>query len=252
MDTATTSSTAPDRPGARAHDELRELRLTPGFACNADGSVLVEAGGTRILCTASIDGTVPRWMEESGLGWVTAEYSMLPASTGRRRARDSRKGATDGRTIEIQRLIGRSLRAVVDRAALGPRTVNVDCDVIDADGGTRCAAICGGWVALKLATDRLVADGTLPASPIVDVVSAISVGIVAGGLRLDLEYVEDSVAEVDMNVVMTGAGRLVEAQASAEGATFTRDELDGMLDLAGAACSRIAVRQQQAADDGAG
>jgi ribonuclease PH len=241
---------APERPNGRAVLETRPVRFTPNFTRNADGSVLVEFGGTRVICTASVDENVPRWMADSGLGWVTAEYSMMPASTGQRSRRDSRSGKTDGRTVEIQRLIGRSLRAVVDRAALGTRTITVDCDVLDADGGTRCAAICGGWVALKLATDRLVAAGTIERSPLTDVVSAVSVGIVGGELRVDLEYVEDSVADVDMNLVVTGAGQLVEAQASAEGDTFTRSQLDAMLNAATAACERVATLQHEAAAAG--
>jgi len=207
--------------------------------------VLVEVGSTRIICTASVDERVPRWMEALGAGWVTAEYAMLPASTGRRRDRDGKRGKVDGRSVEIQRLIGRSLRAVVDRAALGPRTVTVDCDVIDADGGTRCAAICGGYVALHLALDALVQQGVLAELPLTDSVAAVSVGIIGGEPRLDLEYVEDAAADVDMNVVTTGAGQLIEVQASAEGATYSRAELDIMLDLATAGCAEIRGLQQQ-------
>jgi ribonuclease PH len=232
-----------DRPGGRAADELRPVTFTPGFIRNAHGSVLVEMAGTRIICTATVQEKVPRWMEGSGTGWVTAEYSMLPASTGQRKQRD-RGGKVDGRSVEIQRLIGRSLRAVVDFAALGERMVTVDCDVIDADGGTRCASICGGWVALKLALDPLVADGLVREDPLTDVVSAVSVGVVSGMPRLDLEYVEDAAADVDMNLVITGRGELVEVQASAEGATFPRAQFDELLDLATGGCSRIAELQQ--------
>jgi ribonuclease PH len=237
-----------ERPANRDASDLREVRFTPDFLRNADGSVLVEMGNTRLICTASIDDSVPRWMEATGLGWVTAEYAMLPASTGQRKARDGRKGRTDGRSVEIQRLIGRSLRAVVDRAALGPRSVTVDCDVIDADGGTRCAAICGGYVALYRALNTLVEAGELPAIPLRDVVTAVSVGIIAGEPRLDLEYVEDSVADVDMNVVATGGGQLIEVQASAEGATYSREELDTMLDLALRGCGQLADLQQAACE----
>ncbi len=235
------------RPDGRAADELRPISFTPDFLRNADGSVLVEAAGTRIICTASIEEKVPRWMEGNGSGWVTAEYAMLPASTGQRKRRD-RSGKVDGRSVEIQRLIGRSLRAVVDFAALGERMVTIDCDVIDADGGTRCASICGGWVALKLALAPLLADGRLERDPVVDVVSAVSVGVIDGTPRLDLEYTEDSRADVDMNLVITGRGELVEVQASAEGATFPRTQFNELLDLATLGCSRIADVQRAAAD----
>ena len=246
-----TSAPAPAsaRPGGRAVNELRPVCFTPGFIRNADGSVLVEAAGTRIICTASIEEKVPRWMDGSGRGWVTAEYSMLPASTGQRKRRD-RGGKVDGRSVEIQRLIGRSLRAVVDLDALGERMVTIDCDVIDADGGTRCASICGGWVALSLALAPLVADGRLATNPVVDIVSAVSVGVIDGNPRLDLEYTEDSTADVDMNLVMTGSGELVEVQASAEGATFPRAQLDELLDLATHGCNQLADLQRAAVEHG--
>jgi ribonuclease PH len=231
------------RPNGRATGALRPTTITPGFLVHADASALIEVGNTRIICTASVEENVPRWMEGRGEGWVTAEYSMLPASTGQRRNRDGRKGRTDGRSVEIQRLIGRSLRAVVDRSALGVRMITVDCDVIDADGGTRCASICGGYVALHLALAQLVARGELDRMPLTDTVAAVSCGIIGGETRLDLEYVEDSRADVDMNVVMTGSGKLVEAQASAEGATFSREQLDEMLDLAGSGCSELRALQ---------
>ncbi|MCW2955369.1 MAG: ribonuclease [Thermoleophilia bacterium] len=231
-ETAVAPIAAPvERPLGRAHEALRPVRFTPGFAHNAYASVLVEFGGTRVLCTASVEESVPRWMVGKGEGWVTAEYDMLPASTGDRRRRDARKGKLDGRTIEISRLIGRSLRAVVDNGALGERLVTIDCDVIDADGGTRCAAICGGYVALHRAALRLMEDGLITKLPFTDTVAAVSMGMLGGAARLDLEYVEDSTADVDMNLVATGRGNLVEVQSSAEGATFSRVELDAMIDL---------------------
>jgi ribonuclease PH len=231
------------RPDNRQHDSVRPISIVPDYLRNADASVLVEVGGTRIICTASIDAGVPRWLEGRGEGWVTAEYAMLPASTGRRKERDGRRGRTDGRSVEIQRLIGRSLRAVVDRSALGEHTITVDCDVIDADGGTRCASICGGYVALHRACAKLVGDGSIARMPLTDSVAAVSCGIVGGNVLLDLEYVEDSIADVDMNVVVTGSGRIVEAQASAEGATFTRVQLDEMLDLAMTGCADLRTHQ---------
>jgi ribonuclease PH len=194
--------------------------------------VLISAGKTRLICTAMVEDGVPPWMRGRGRGWVSAEYGMLPGSTGERRQRDATRGKVDGRTQEIQRLIGRSLRAVTDFRALGERTVWVDCDVIQADGGTRCAGITGGYLALELALRGLVDRGVVTELPLTDSVAAVSVGIVGEEALLDLCYVEDSAAEVDMNVVMTGAGRIVEVQATAEGQSFTRDELDRMLTLA--------------------
>jgi ribonuclease PH len=239
-ETAPTSAIAPiARPGGRAHDELRPVRFTPGYVRNAFASTLVEFSGTRVLCTASVEEEVPRWMKGRGTGWVTAEYDMLPAATGERRRRDSRKGRMDGRTIEISRLIGRSLRAIVDFEALGERLITIDCDVLDADGGTRCAAISGGYVALQMACQRLMEEGAVEQNPLVDSVAAVSIGILGGGVRLDLEYVEDSTADVDMNLVATGSGQLVEVQSSAEGNTFSRAQLDEMLDLGLAGCDRI-------------
>ena len=198
----------------------------------ADGSVLFSIGRTRVLCTASIEESVPRWMAGRGTGWVTAEYGMLPASTGDRKQRDVSKGRPDGRTVEIQRLIGRSLRGVMDFAALGERTIYVDCDVLQADGGTRCASITGGYVALELAARKLVADGRLASLPLTGSVAAISCGIVEGVPLLDLDYPEDSSAEVDANVVMTGDGGLVEVQATAERTPLSRAHLDDLLALA--------------------
>jgi ribonuclease PH len=220
------------RADGRRADELRPIGILPGFVETADGSALISVGRTRVICTASIDEAVPAWMRGRGRGWVTAEYGMLPASTGDRKARDISRGKLDGRTTEIQRLIGRSLRSVVDMEALGERTVWLDCDVLQADGGTRCASICGAWVALRLALDALVEKGSLDALPLRDSLAAVSVGMVDGAALLDLEYSEDSRAESDINVVMTGSGRLVEVQASAEGQTFSRLELDVLLDLA--------------------
>ncbi len=220
------------RADGRRPDQLRPIDILPGFVETAGGSALISVGRTRVICTASVDETVPAWMRGRGKGWVTAEYGMLPASTGDRKPRDVTKGRPDGRTTEIQRLIGRSLRAVVDMEALGERTVWLDCDVLQADGGTRCAGICGAWVALHLALAKLVARGDLAALPLIDSIAAVSVGMVDGEPLLDLAYVEDSRAESDMNVVVTGGGRLVEVQATAEGQTFSRAELDTLLDLA--------------------
>ena len=220
------------RADGRAEDQLRPVEILPGFVETADGSALISVGRTRVICTASVEESVPAWMRGRGRGWVTAEYAMLPASTGDRKARDISRGKLDGRTTEIQRLIGRSVRAIVDMEALGERTVWLDCDVLQADGGTRCASICGAWVALRLALGTLVERGSLDRMPVTDSIAAVSVGMVAGRPLLDLAYVEDSRAESDMNVVMTGSGLLVEVQATAEGSTFSRAELDGLLDLA--------------------
>jgi len=216
----------------RAADELRPVSIEPGFVRTANGSALISCGETRVICTASVQASVPRWMQGRGKGWVTAEYGMLPASTGDRKQRDITKGRADGRTVEIQRLIGRSLRGVVDFAALGERTVYVDCDVLQADGGTRCASITGGFVALELALQRLVADGKLKAVPLTGSVAAVSCGVVGGVPLLDLDYPEDSSAEVDANVVMTGDGGLVEVQATAERTPLSRAHLDDLLALA--------------------
>ena len=232
------------RQDGRDPDELRPIAITPGFLSQADGSALIEVGGTRVICTASLEDEVPPWRAASGLGWLTAEYGMLPASTGRRKARDVEKGRPDGRATEIQRLIGRSLRAVADFAALGPRTVRIDCDVLEADGGTRCAAITGGYVAAALALEELRSRGEIASLPFHDSVAAVSVGIVGGTPLLDLDYGEDSGADVDMNVVATGSGRLVEVQASAEGDTFPREDLDRLLDLALGGIERLSVEQK--------
>ncbi len=221
----------------------------------ATGSALISMGETRVICTASVQESVPRWMAGSGRGWVTAEYGMLPASTGERKQRDVSKGRPDGRTVEIQRLIGRSLRGVVDFAALGERTIYVDCDVLQADGGTRCASITGGMVALRLACGRLVADGLLGAVPLSGSVAAVSCGMVDGVALLDLDYSEDSTAEVDANVVMTSDGGLVEVQATAERTPLSRAHLDDLLALAGAGIESLRALQDQtagAAQDGRG
>jgi ribonuclease PH len=223
---------APERHGGRGADDLRTTTIDPGFVPTAAGSALIACGGTRVICTASVQESVPRWMAGRGRGWVTAEYGMLPASTGERKARDVAKGRPDGRTVEIQRLIGRSLRGVVDFAALGERTLYVDCDVLTADGGTRCASITGGFVALALAVRRLQDEGKLVASPLTGTVAAVSCGVVDGTALLDLDYAEDSSAEVDANVVMTGEGGLVEVQATAERTPLSRAHLDELLALA--------------------
>src|SRR5665213_1984051 len=220
------------RSGGRAPNQGRALRLTPGFVQTAEGSVLIEVGHTRVLCNATIDTGVPGWMRNSGRGWVTAEYGMLPRATLTRTARESERGKIGGRTHEIQRLIGRSLRSVVDMKLLGERTVILDCDVLQADGGTRTAAITGACTALALALGKLQAAGTLKESPLREMVAATSVGIVDGRVLLDLAYEEDSRAEVDMNVVMTSGGGLVETQATAEKGTYSRRQLDEMLDVA--------------------
>jgi ribonuclease PH len=225
----------------RRPDELRPVSIDTGFLEQADGAALISFGRTRVLCTASIEDSVPRWLAGSGRGWLTAEYGMLPASTGQRIRREASEGKQKGRTVEIQRLIGRSLRAAYDLKTLGERTVWLDCDVIEADGGTRTAAISGAWVALACAA----AKRGLPAPA--EVVSAVSVGIVEGEPLLDLDYGEDSTAEVDMNVVMTGDGRLIEVQATAEQVPFERAQLDELLGLAATGIDEIAVVQREAA-----
>ena len=224
----------------RAPDALRPLEFVTDFVEQASGSVLISFGRTRVLCTASVDDGVPRWLAGSGRGWLTAEYGMLPASTGQRTQREASAGRQKGRTVEIQRLLGRSLRAVYDLEALGERTVWIDCDVVQADGGTRTAAISGAWVALTLGARR----AGLPGPP--ELVGAVSVGIVEGEPRLDLDYEEDSAADVDMNVVMTGDGRLVEVQATAERVPFSRGELDALVDLAAAGIREIGAAQRKA------
>jgi len=222
---------------------LRDLKITPDFVSTAHGSVFVELGGTRVLCSAQVVSGVPAWRRGSGAGWLTAEYSLLPSSTRERTPREAVRGRQDGRTVEIQRFIGRSLRAVTDLTALGDRTAYIDCDVVEADGGTRCVAVTGGYLALHLALKRAVDGGALKALPLSDSVAAVSVGVVGGVPVVDLEYEEDCTAEVDMNVVMTGKGRLIEVQATAEAEPFERSVLDELLRLAGAAIAQIKAVQ---------
>ena len=220
------------RPSGRALDEIRKISIETNVVKHAEGSCLIKVGDTHVLCTASIEDRPPPFLKGTGLGWVTAEYGMLPRATNTRNRREAAAGKQQGRTVEIQRLIGRALRAGVDRAALGERQIVVDCDVIQADGGTRCAAITGGWVALRLAANKLLSSRLIMSDPITDHIAAVSCGIYAGNPVLDLEYVEDSSAGTDGNFVITGSGALVEVQASAEGATFTRTQMLQLLDLA--------------------
>jgi ribonuclease PH len=233
------------RHDGREPDELRPVTFTRDYTELAMGSVLVEMGRTRVLCTASVEERVPPWLRGKGKGWVTAEYSMLPGSTPERVDREAARGKQSGRTQEIQRLIGRSLRAVTDLVVLGEVQITVDCDALQADGGTRTAAICGGYLALHDACARLAAAKKIPANPITDLCAAISVGIVGGLPSLDLDYVEDSTAEVDMNVVRTGAGKYIEVQGTAEGAAFSRPELDSLLDLAESGIDQIFALQRE-------
>ena len=234
------------RPSGREADQMRVVRFTPDFTRHAEGSVLAEFGDTRVLCTASVEHRVPPWLRGKGSGWVTGEYGMLPRSTNTRTSREATRGKQSGRTLEIQRLIGRSLRAVVDLDALGERTVTLDCDVIQADGGTRTAAISGAFVALSLAMQKLVADKSLAANPLHGQVAAVSVGIYRGRPVLDLDYAEDSTAETDMNIVMNGAGGFIEVQGTAEGHAFNGEELNSMLALARKGVDEIIVVQNAA------
>ncbi|MFY9326714.1 MAG: ribonuclease PH [Georgfuchsia sp.] len=234
------------RPSGRAAHELRQLTITRHYTRHAEGSVLVEFGHTKVLCTASIEEKVPGFLKGKGQGWVTAEYGMLPRSTHTRTNREAAKGKQSGRTQEIQRLIGRSLRAVTDLAALGERQITLDCDVLQADGGTRCASITGAYVALSDAIAGLVAAGKLTANPLRDFVAAVSVGIVNGQAVLDLDYDEDSACDTDMNVVITGNGGMVEVQGTAEGTPFSRKELDALLALASAGITQIIAAQKAA------
>lgn len=220
------------RPSERLADQLRRLEIIRHATCHAEGSVMISMGNTKVLCTASVEEHVPPFLRGKGKGWVTAEYGMLPRSTHTRSAREAAKGKQSGRTQEIQRLIGRSLRAVTDLAALGERQITLDCDVLQADGGTRCAAITGAWVALMDACDRLVGEGKLASNPVYDQVAAVSVGVYKGQVVLDLDYPEDSGCDTDMNVVMTGSGGLVEVQGTAEGEPFSRTQMNALLDLA--------------------
>ena len=240
-----------ERSYGRGPGELRPVDIIPGFVRPATGSALISAGETRVICTASAQESVPRWMAGRGRGWVTSEYGMLPASTGERKQRDSSRGRPDGRTVEIQRLIGRSLRGVVDFDKLGERTIYLDCDVLQADGGTRCASITGAFVALALACGRLESEGALQASPLTGSVAAVSCGICDGTPLLDLDYGEDSTAEVDANVVMTGDGGLVEVQATAERTPLSRAHLDELLALAADGIASLREAQDQAIAQGA-
>ncbi len=233
------------RTDGRAADELRRVKITPDFIPSAEGSVLIEAGQTRVIVTATVEDGVPSFLKGTGKGWVTGEYGMLPRSTEERTPREATRGKQSGRTLEIQRMIGRTLRAVTDLKALGERTVWLDCDVIQADGGTRTASVTGGFVALALALERMVSAGMLRAVPLMDCLAATSVGIVDDQLLLDLAYEEDSSAQVDMNVVMTGAGRFVEVQASAEGRPYTEQELQQLLALAAGGIRRLIEAQRE-------
>jgi len=234
------------RPSQRRPDQLRPITITRHFTRHAEGSVLIEFGDTKVICTASVEDKVPGFLKGKGQGWLTAEYGMLPRSTHTRSDREAARGKQSGRTQEIQRLIGRSLRAVTDLAALGERTIQIDCDVIQADGGTRTASITGAWVAVHDAITGLRASGALTANPLRDHVAAISVGLYQGVPVLDLDYPEDSNCDTDMNVVMTGSGHFVEVQGTAEGAAFTRTEMNALLELAGAGIADLVLRQRQA------
>jgi len=234
------------RPSGRDPDQMRVVRFTPDFTRHAEGSVLVEFGDTRVLCTASVENRVPPWLRGKGSGWVTGEYGMLPRATNTRSSREATRGKQGGRTLEIQRLIGRSLRAITNLEALGERTVTLDCDVIQADGGTRTASISGAYVALSLAMQRMLKSKTIAKNPLHGQVAAVSVGIYSGAAVLDLDYAEDSEAETDMNIVMNEAGNFIEVQGTAEGHAFTNDEFTAMLDLAKKGVSEIIVVQNEA------
>jgi ribonuclease PH len=234
------------RPSQRQPDQLRTVKITRNFTRHAEGSVLIEMGDTRVLCTASVEESLPPFLRGKGQGWVTAEYGMLPRATHTRSSREAAKGKQTGRTQEIQRLIGRSLRAVTDLKALGERQITLDCDVLQADGGTRCASITGAWVALYEACEKLVTAGKLPANPVRDHVAAISVGIYKGAPVLDLDYPEDSDCDTDMNVVMTGNGGIVEIQGTAEGEPFSREQMSVLVDLATMGIRQLTAAQQSA------
>lgn len=236
----------------RSPETLRPLKFTRGFAHHAEGSVLIECGQTRVLCAATVEDTLPPFLRGKGQGWVTAEYGMLPRATNTRTAREAAKGRQSGRTQEIQRLIGRSLRAVTDLKALGERQITLDCDVLQADGGTRCAAITGAWLALADACALLVGSGKLKASPLVDQVAAVSVGLKDGVALLDLDYAEDSTCDTDMNLVMTGCGGIVEIQGTAEGAPFSRAQLERLLELGATGAAQIIAAQREALSNAVG
>ncbi|CAM3167385.1 ribonuclease PH [Paracoccus nototheniae] len=234
------------RPSGRNLAQMRPISIETGVMRHAEGSCLIKCGDTHVLCTATIEDNPPRFLKGTGLGWVTAEYGMLPRATNTRNRREAAQGKQSGRTQEIQRLIGRSLRAGIDRSALGERQISIDCDVIQADGGTRCASITGGWVALRLAVNKLLAGRAITSDPILDHVAAVSCGIYAGQPLLDLDYAEDSEAGTDGNFVLTGGGRLIEVQMSAEGATFSRGEMGQLLDLAEAGMADLVAAQKAA------
>ena len=236
------------RPSGRNLDEIRSITIETNVTKHAEGSCLIKIGDTHVLCTATVEDRVPPFVKGSGLGWVTAEYGMLPRSTGSRMRREAASGKQGGRTVEIQRLIGRSLRAGVDRVALGERQITVDCDVIQADGGTRCASISGGWVALKLAVKKLLQEGTVTTDPLISPIAAISCGIYAGQPILDLDYSEDSEAGVDGNFIMMGSGNMIETQISAEGSTYSRNQLDELMDLAIKGIKDLIIAQEKATE----
>ena len=231
------------RPSGRKLDEMREVSIETNVTKHAEGSCLIKLGDTHVLCTASVEDRVPKFIKGSGLGWVTAEYGMLPRSTSSRMRREAASGKQGGRTVEIQRLIGRSLRAGVDRVALGERQITVDCDVLQADGGTRCASITGGWVALKLATTKLQQSGAITNDPLISPVAAVSCGIYAGQPVLDLDYPEDSEAGVDGNFIMLGNGQMIEVQMSAEGSTYSREQMNQLIDLADLGVGQLVEKQ---------
>ena len=234
------------RPSGRNLDESRSILIETNVTKHAEGSCLIKIGDTHVLCTATVEDRVPPFVKGSGLGWVTAEYGMLPRSTGSRMRREAASGKQGGRTVEIQRLIGRSLRAGVDRIALGERQITVDCDVIQADGGTRCASISGGWVALKLAVNKLLKEGIITTDPLISPIAAISCGIYAGQPVLDLDYAEDSEAGVDGNFIMMGSGSMIETQISAEGSTYSRNQLNELMDLAIKGIGELIIAQEKA------
>ena len=234
------------RPSGRNLDESRSILIETNVTKHAEGSCLIKIGDTHVLCTATVEDRVPPFVKGSGLGWVTAEYGMLPRSTGSRMRREAASGKQGGRTVEIQRLIGRSLRAGVDRVALGERQITVDCDVIQADGGTRCASISGGWVALKLAVNKLLKEGIITTDPLISPIAAISCGMYAGQLVLDLDYAEDSEAGVDGNFIMMGSGSMIETQISAEGSTYSRNQLNELMDLAIKGIGELIIAQEKA------
>jgi len=236
------------RPSGRNLDEIRSITIETNVTKHAEGSCLIKIGDTHVLCTATVEDRVPPFVKGSGLGWVTAEYGMLPRSTVSRMRREAASGKQGGRTVEIQRLIGRSLRAGVDRVALGERQITVDCDVIQADGGTRCASISGGWVALKLAVKKLLQEGTVTTDPLISPIAAISCGIYAGQPILDLDYSEDSEAGVDGNFIMMGSGNMIETQISAEGSTYSRSQLDELMDLAIKGIKDLIIAQEKATE----